>query len=105
MALDIKRIQELLSSGGIKWSRHALKRMRERKISVDDFSNCIASGEIIEQYPDSHYHPSCLILGVSVNGKYLHVVIGCDNVYVYAVTAYYPDPNEWELDMKTRKGH
>lgn len=105
MALDIKRIRELCGSGMIKWSRHALKRMRERKISTDDFSNCISTGEIIEQYPDSHYHPSCLILGVSINGKYLHVVIGCDNEYVYAVTAYYPDPSEWETDMKTRKEH
>lgn len=105
MELSINRIRDLCSSGMIKWSRHALKRMRERGISIDDFSSCISSGEIIEQYPDSHYHPSCLILGVSVKGEYLHVVIGCDNFYVYAVTAYFPDPNEWELDMKTRKGH
>ena len=105
MELSINRIRDLCSSGMIKWSRHALKRMRERGISIDDFSNCISSGEIIEQYPDSHYHPSCLILGVSVKGEYLHVVIGCDNFYVYAVTAYFLDPNEWELDMKTRKGH
>lgn len=104
MGLDIERIKELCQAGMIRWSRHALKRMRERGISIDDFKNCIDSGEIIEQYPDSHYHPSCLILGVSVKGEYLHVVIGSDDIYIYAVTSYFPDPEEWESDLKTRKG-
>ena len=60
-------------------------------------------GEIIRQYPDDRPTPSCLILGWVTENIPLHVVVGCDGTFLYAITAYYPDPDEWEADMKTRK--
>lgn len=101
--LDIRELRKLCIEGSIKWSLHAIKRLRERGISMDDFKDCILNGEIIRQYPDDRPTPSCLVLGWVHHGTALHVVIGCDGVFLYAITAYYPDLNEWEPDMKTRK--
>lgn len=45
--------------------------------------NGIATGEIIEDYPDDFPNPSCLIFGYNVNGQILHIVAGCDNINIY----------------------
>lgn len=101
--LDISELRRLCSEDRIKWSRHAIKRLRERKISTSDFKTCINVGEIIKQYPDDRPFPSCLILGWIRPDTALHTVVGCDSQDLYAITAYYPDVKEWESDMKTRK--
>ncbi|MCC8151201.1 MAG: DUF4258 domain-containing protein, partial [Lachnospiraceae bacterium] len=50
--LNIAVLRTLCSDGKIRWPRHALKRLRERSITTDDFEKCIMSGKIIRQYPD-----------------------------------------------------
>ena len=87
----------------IKWSTHAMKRLRERHITRRDFMNSIYTGEIIEYYPEDYRTPGCLVSGVNVSGKPLHTVSGYDDSFIYAITAYYPTPNEWEPDFKTRR--
>lgn len=57
--------------------------MQERDISRLDVKNGIATGEIIEDYPDDYPNPSCLIFGYNVNGHILHIVVGCDNINIY----------------------
>ncbi len=104
MELDIKELRKLCQEDKIKWSRHAIKRLRERKISITDFESCILCGEIIKQYPDDRPTPSCLILAW-INQTPLHIVIGSDGNYIYSITAYHPNSEEWQNDMKTRKEH
>ena len=41
--------------------------MQERDISRNDVKNGIATGEIIEEYPEDYPNPSCLIFGYSVD--------------------------------------
>lgn len=101
--LSIDMLRTLCLEDKIEWSKHALKRLRERHISINDFIQCIMHGEIIKQYPDDRPTPSCLLLGWITADIALHIVVGCDIVYIYAITAYYPDKAEWEPDMKTRK--
>ena len=52
--------------------------MYERQIIVDDIINGIETGEIIKQYEDDKPYSSCLILGFSVQSKYIHIVVSCD---------------------------
>ena len=82
---------------------HGQLRLRERKITVDDVINAIDHGEIIEQYPEDYPFPSCLILGISLHDVYIHVVVSMNEERIYLITAYIPDPDEWEEDLKTRK--
>lgn len=82
---------------------HAAKRLEQRGILIKDVINCIINGEIIEQYPTDYPYPSCLILGISVSGISLHVVVGSNQTLLWVVTAYYPDNNKWSEDLKVRK--
>jgi len=58
----------------------------------------------IEAYPEDKYLPSYLLLG-TVGAETFHALFAADiegdNVRI--VTAYRPDPNEWEPDMRTRR--
>lgn len=89
--MNIKIYQKLCAESKILWTQHCLQRMQERDISRLDVKNGIATGEIIEDYPDDYPNPSCLIFGYNVNGHILHIVAGCDNINIYIITAYYPD--------------
>ena len=101
--MDLKIFQTLCAESKIIWTQHGLERMQERDISRADVKNGIASGEIIEVYPDDYPHPSCLIFGYTANGRILHIVAGCDNINLYIITAYYPDSRKFEDDLKTRR--
>lgn len=101
---NINDLITAVNEGKIKWSMHVWKRLRERKISTDDFKNCICTGEIIEEYPDDPRSPSCIVSGLNISQRPLHDVVGYSELYLQAITAYYPDLNEWENDFKTRKG-
>lgn len=103
--MDIKWLQRLFnSSSNIKWSMHCLERMQERDISIADVEFCLKTGEIIEDYPDDFPHPSCLIFGHTQENKILHIVVGSDNSTLFFITAYFPDTDKFEKDLKTRKG-
>ncbi len=104
MGVDIAALRSLVASWGIVWTEHVALRLRERGIKRADVISCIQGGEIIEQYPDDMPFPSCLMLGDAVNGKPLHVVCAHDpGVSCCMITAYYPSPDKWEPDNKTRK--
>lgn len=101
--MGITDLQKLCEAASIKWTTHVLARLQERGIEPSDIKNCIATGRIIEQYPDDYPYPSCLVLGVTVEGKILHVVIGVGGGYLWLITAYYPDPLKWNEDFSVRK--
>lgn len=103
LELNIKSLKEICSLENIEITLHAAKRLEQRKIFLNDIINCIKNGKIIEQYPDDYPFPSCLILGPSVKGQYLHAVIGSNLKTLWIVTAYYPDIEKWEADFETRK--
>ncbi len=61
------------------------------------------TGEIIEQYPDDYPYPSCLTLGNMTTNKPLQAVIGTNGLQLWIITAYYPAPEKWMDDLKTRR--
>ena len=99
---SIKDIQLRCQTGKIKWSLHASERLRKRNISTEDILHCLMHGEIIEEYPDYWLNPAALVFGCKVNGQIIHVVVGLDD-FVHIVTAYYPNLEKFEPDLKTRR--
>lgn len=83
---------------------HAIQRMFERNISVEDVHTVIDTGEIINAYPDDTPYPSRLLLGW-VNERPLHVVAANvpDAGEIIIITAYEPDPALWEADFKRKR--
>jgi len=102
-SINIDTIQALYSARSIYWTDHALKRLQERGIQRDDVKHCIMTGKIIEEYPYDYPFPSCLILGCTVDLKSLHVVVGMGNGLIWIISAYYPNPDEWNEDYSVRR--
>ncbi|MBM3934405.1 MAG: DUF4258 domain-containing protein [SAR202 cluster bacterium] len=82
---------------------HALNRMFQRRIRKQNVYRVLGTGETIEDYPKSHPFPSRLVLGC-IDFRPLHVVVGFDERLglTYIVTAYEPDPSEWEPGFRRR---
>lgn len=103
MELNIEELRRICSPENIEITLHAAKRFGQRGIFVKDIISCIKNGEIIEQYPDDYPFPSCLVLGLSIKGQHLHVVVGSNLETLWIVTAYFPSLQKWENDYKTRR--
>ena len=83
---------------------HAIQRMYQREISEHEVRHAIATGETVEDYPNDTPYPSRLVLGWS-GRRPIHVVVAdnVDDQENIVITAYEPDPLEWEADFKMRK--
>ena len=102
--MDIERIRSKIRAGGYTISFTHTEKLRERMIEAADLERVVFNGSIIEAYPDDPRGPSCLILGFSRFRKPLHIVFGnLEEEELLIVTAYEPDPEEWEKDWKTRR--
>ena len=89
----------------VYWTYHVNMRLAGRYISRDELFEATESYEIIESYPEDKYLPSYLVWATSRGGPF-HVLFAADvdgdNVRI--VTAYRPNADEWESDLKLRKG-
>ncbi len=101
--LDIKTIRKYIATRKIEWTKHCLKRLNQRNILTIDIKMAINNGKIIEYYLDDYPYPSFLILGNGTTERTLHIVCGISSERLYIITAYNPDTDNWEDDMKTRR--
>jgi len=99
--MEMEEIRADIWTGNYRVSDHAVKRMIKRSIDRIEIEEAILAGEIIEEYPDDKYSPSCLIYGMSKAGRHLHVQISLPPSVV-VITAYEPDPSEW-TDFRVRR--
>jgi hypothetical protein len=87
-----------------EFSKHAVDQSIIRDISVAELEDAMSGqSEIIEDYPDDKYGPSCLILGYTKSGRPLHVQCSYPSrPLVKIITLYEPDPDLW-LDFRVRR--
>ena len=78
-------------------------RLLQRNISQNDVENALMNGEIIEEYENDYPYPSCLVYGIDLDNKVLHIVCGSNGEELWIITAYYPDNSEWENNLKKRR--
>ena len=102
MAL-IDAIRVKVASGDFEYSQHAVDQATLRHIPVQEFREAIANGEVIEDYPNDKYGPSCLVLGFTTAGRPIHIQCShASRSLIKIITAYQPDPDEW-TDFKHRR--
>jgi hypothetical protein len=101
--INIEDIKKLIKTKKIRWTNHVMIRLLQRNISQNDVENALMNGEIIEEYEDSYPYPSCLVYGMKLDNKIIHVVCGSNGEELWIITAYYPDKAEWKSDFKIRK--
>jgi len=97
-------IQQCVRGRKILWTYHVNMRLQGRFISRADILNAADGYEIIESYPEDKYLPSYLVLA-TLRSHAFHVLFATDveGDNIRAVTAYRPDPEEWETDLRTRR--
>ena len=101
--MKIAALKEKMRQGRYIISFTHTEKLRRRRIKANDIEQAMETGTIIEDYPEDKRGPSCLVLGF-VGRRPLHIVCGQANVdEVLIITAYEPDPAEWESDWTTRK--
>ncbi len=101
--MTIEQVQKLCEERKIVWSVHAAEMMMRRGIERLDVLNCLQYGEIIEDYPRSFPNPSCLVFGFSLDCKVLHTVVGLKENVLIVITAYFPNTEKFESDLRTRR--
>jgi uncharacterized protein DUF4258 len=102
MAL-IDEIRNKVASGVFEFSKHAVDQAILRRIRVREIQEAIAEGEVIEDYPDDKYGPSCLILGFTGARRPLHVQCSYPSrPLIKIITLYEPDPGIW-IEFRTRR--
>jgi hypothetical protein len=97
-------IQACVRARHVLWTYHVNIRLAGRFIGREAILEAVDTYRLVEAYPDDKYLPSYLLLAHQGEDKF-HVLFAADvegdNVRI--VTAYRPDPKEWEDDLMNRR--
>jgi hypothetical protein len=99
----IDELRVKIAENQFEFSLHAVDQSIIRHISVQEIREAFANGQVIEDYPEDKYGPSCLVLGFSRTGRPLH--IHCSHPsrpLIKIITLYEPDPDRW-IDFRARR--
>ncbi len=99
----IDEIRAKIANGLFEFSKHAVDQSLLRRISVQELREAIDAGEVIEDYPNDKYRPSCLIFGLTTAHRPIHVQCSYPSrPLLKIITLYEPDADLW-IDFKVRK--
>ncbi len=100
----LQEIRSKIKRRQYEFSKHAVDQTIIRNVSVAEVEEAISGrSEVIEDYPEDKYGPSCLILGYTKSGRPLHLQCSYPSrPLLKIITLYEPDPELW-VDFKIRK--
>lgn len=100
-----QNFHDLAAKDKIAFKKHALLRMYERGIFVDEVKQALVRGEIIESYPQDRPLPSCLVLGYTDKNRAIHALAAADveEEMVWIITVYKPTLEEWQEGFRRRR--
>lgn len=99
----IEELRAKIATNRFEFTKHALDQSILRGISVQEVREAFLESEVIEDYPEDKYGPSCLVFGKTKSDRPLH--IQCTHpsrAIVKIITLYQPDPEQW-IDHKVRR--
>ena len=90
-------------SNKLIFRKHALQRMFQRSIRVEDVHAVLSGGKSIIDYPDDTPYPSRLMLGWC-GERPIHIVAAdTPESETIIITVYEPDPALWEPGFERKK--
>lgn len=99
----IDDIRAKFANDEFEFSKHAVDQSLLRDVRVLEIREAISTGEVIEDYPDDKYGPSCLLFGFTSAGRPLHVHCSYPSrPVVKIITVYEPNALEW-IDYRVRR--
>ena len=98
----LRAIRDSITRGEQRFTVHAQAQMAVRHVTSTEIIEALLSesAEIIENYPEDKYSPSCLIYAAIASGRELHIQ---SNHRAVIVTVYEPDPGKWDNLKRRRK--
>jgi len=99
----INQLRSKIAENQFEFSKHALDQSILRGITVQELREAIADGEVIEDYPNDKYGPSCLVFGMTKSRRPIHIQCSYPSrKVVKIITLYQPDPEQW-IDYIVRR--
>jgi hypothetical protein len=93
MTSPIEEIRQKISDEQFEFSKHAVDQSILRQVQVQEIREAIANGQVIEDYPNDKYGPSCLISGLIQNQRPIHIQCSYPaRPLIKIITLYEPDP-------------
>ena len=105
MSETLRRVQTLVLAGDYLISGHGFNELDKDGILAGDAITGIATAVAVEDYPDRARGPSVLCLQHDGDRHPIHVVWGIPEGRrrpAVLVTAYRPDPAQWDKDFNQR---
>ena len=96
--ISVDEIRNKIVRQEYEFSKHAVDQSIIRDISVKELEQALSNkNELVEDYPDDKYGPSCLVLGFTDNGRPLHIQCSYpERPLIKIITLYEPSPELWE---------
>lgn len=100
----IEEIRQKFSGEQFEFSKHALDQSILRRIQVQEVRAVITNGQVIEDYPNDKYGPSCLISGLTQDQRPTHIQCSYPSrPVIKIITLYEPDPQRWNANFTQRR--
>lgn len=98
----LERIRAQAELEDIRITQHAQQEMVEEDIMLDEVLQAIATGKILENYPEHRRGACCLIYGITQNDRPLHIVCTTAQPVLIIITVYEPKPPKWVTPTQRR---
>jgi hypothetical protein len=99
----LERIRAQANAENIRVTQHAQQEMAEENITLDEVLEAIATGQILENYPEHRRGACCLLNGLTQNGRSLHVVCTTARSMLIIITVYEPKLPKWMTPTRRRR--
>ena len=99
----LKRIRAQSDVENIRVTQHAQQEMAEENIMLDEVLEAIATGQILENYPEHRRGACCLLNGLTQDGCPLHIVCTTARPILIIITVYEPKPPKWITPTQRRR--
>ena len=98
MSDTFTKVKYLVAAGKSQVTEHSQESLLDDGIDLDEILKSVATGQVVEDYPDAFKGPSVLLLQIIRNGLPVHVLWGLSKLnenVASLVTVYFPAPEKW----------
>ena len=98
----LEQIRAQADVENIRITRHAQQEMAEEDITLDEVLEAIATGQVLENYPEHRRGACCLLNGLTKKVRPLHIVCTTVRPVLIIITVYEPKPPKWTTPTQRR---
>ncbi|MDO8629874.1 MAG: DUF4258 domain-containing protein [Phycisphaerales bacterium] len=91
----VRRVRGHVAARQVRVTQHASQEMVAEDIALSKVFEAVASGDVLENYPEHRRGPCCLLHGRTSAGRDLHVVCTTASPMLVIITVYEPKPPKW----------